>query len=124
MAENFYGPWKVILDHGDPYFPQRFMISGSDNADGRYEVSFGQPMDVQVTGASWSITFEIQPFPPTGGDAWDQRSVQRATRFESPDGLIVQLDGGAPRLSLTCISMDPTVNPNATANPYDFTIHG
>ena len=122
MAEIFYGPWNVRLDHVDPYFRQRFSISGSDAADGRYEVSSGQAVNLQVTGVSWSIIFEIQPFPPTGGEAWDQRTVRRATRFEPPDGLIVQLDTAPPRLSLICVSMDPAVNPDTTANPYDFTI--
>jgi len=64
MAEIFYGPWNVRLDHVDPYFRQRFSISGSDAADGRYEVSSGQAVNLQVTGVSWSIIFEIQPFPP------------------------------------------------------------
>ena len=123
MAETFYGPWNVRLDHVDPSFRQRFSISGSDNADGRYDVSSGVPLNLEVTGNAWSISLEIEPFPPRGEQAWDQRTVQRATRFEAPDGLIVQLDTIAlPRLSLTCISMDPTVNPISPANPYDFTI--
>ena len=122
MAEVFYGPWQVRLDHVDPHFRQRFNITGSDNADGRYNVEPAQALNLQVTGAAWSIGFEMEPFPPTGGP-WEQRTVKRATRFEPPNGLIVQLETAAmPRLALTVTSMDPAVNPNPAPNPYDFTI--
>ena len=80
-------------------------------------------MNLEVTGSAWFVSLETEPFPPIAGQAWLERTIQRATRFEYPDGLIVQLDTvSLPRLSITCISMDPAVNPNPIANPYDFTI--
>jgi hypothetical protein len=123
-VEKFYGAWNVRLDHIDSHFPgQRFSISGSDNTDGLYEVSLVDVVNLTVTGIAWFISFEIDPIPFLPGE----QIVQRATRFEAPDGLIVQLDKKVvgtklSLMSLTCISMDPALNPNPAANPYDFTI--
>jgi hypothetical protein len=121
--EKFYGPWDLTLNHVDRDSQQRFVISGSDNADGKYNFPFGGFVNLVVTGTAWSISFELVRFPPIPVPRWEQRAVKRTSRFEAGRGLIVELDTiAAPRLSLICISMDPTLNPNPTANPYDFTI--
>src|SRR2546422_786141 len=58
--ESFYGPWNVRLNHVDPYFRQRFIISGSDQADGRYEVSSGGVVNLEVTGSAWFVSLETE----------------------------------------------------------------
>ena len=91
--ESFYGPWNVRLNHVDPYFRQRFIISGSDQADGRYEVSSGGVVNLEVTGSAWFVSLETEPFPPIAGQAWLERTIQRATRFEPYAGAD-EHDGG------------------------------
>jgi hypothetical protein len=121
--EKFYGPWEITVNDVDHDFQQRFVISGSDNADGRYTFPFRHFVNLVVTGTAWSISFEFVPFPPIPVQHWKQHAVKRNSRFEAGRGLLVQLDTiAAPRLSLICTSMDPTLNPNPTTNPYDFTI--
>jgi hypothetical protein len=51
MTETFYGPWKIVLVHVNSHFSQSVEITGSDNADGRYDVAFGQPFELDVAGA-------------------------------------------------------------------------
>lgn len=121
--EEFYGPWEVTVRHVNTDFQQRFIISGSDSTDGRYNLPFRNFVKLQVTGAAWSIVYEFVPFTPQPLGAWKRRAARRTSRFEAGRGMLVQLDwGDMPDLSLTCISMDPILNPNPTANPYDFTI--
>jgi len=147
MPEIFYGPWNVRLNNVDPDRRQRFNIIGSANTDGRYLVSPGQMVNLDVAGEEWSVTFEIEPFPPEAEEPfnpmfpphveghpewfppepvdqnWHERMIRRSMRFESPDGMIVQLDSiGLPRLSLTLVCKDPAVNPDQGDNPYDFTL--
>jgi hypothetical protein len=128
MAETFYGSWRVNLGEVDLFFRQRFVITGSENADGRHYVQAGGPVDIQVNGDVWSIDMEIEPFPPQGSDeGWDTRTIGRAMSFTAQDGLIVKLTvAGQPGFSLICTSLDPAIKPNPTPNPYDFTLpeHG
>lgn len=130
MATTFFGPWYVVLGLVNSHFSQRFLISGSDNADGIYPVAFGNALVLSVQGAKWQIEMQYFPFDP--GASWRPSDVRESMKFVLGDGLIVQLDGAArpPRLinpqfrnlALTCISMDPEINPIPAQNPYDFTI--
>jgi hypothetical protein len=137
MAEPFYGPWSVAVIQADVAqtdgFPEHsFVISGSDNADGRYMAHPHQP-PVMVTGAEWTIDVEVRSI---GSEApWAPVSrVRRATEFVPFSGLTVTLNSrpasagwGGPYhfgVILTCTSNDPSINPIPTATPYDFTIPG
>jgi hypothetical protein len=134
MATTFYGPWYVVLSLADLDFAKRFVISGSENADGIYPVAFGNTLVLSVQGAKWQIEIQyISPFDPAG---WEPAFVDESRKFVLGDGLVVQLDGSAripvqdpplfdPQLHLMrliCTSMDPEINPIPTANPFSFTL--
>ena len=55
MTETLYGPWKIVLTHVNSHFSQSVEITGSDNADGRYDVAFGQAFELEVAGSEWQI---------------------------------------------------------------------
>lgn len=126
MAETFFGPWSVVL--GLVHFDQSFIISGSENADGRYYVRSGDSLEVRVQGEEWRI--QIEWLTPDSG--WLPSDIRRTTKFVAGEGLIVQLDAdarppGLPNphyndLTLICTSLDPETNPIPTGNHYDFTI--
>ena len=130
MAETFYGPWQIVLVRVNSHVAQRFVISGSDNADGPYHVAFGEPLTVQVQGQAWQLGTQFFPFEPAVD--WQPGAVRRTTRFEPKQGLIVQLDGASHppsssstsfnNLTLICTCMDPETNPIPADNPYDFTL--
>jgi hypothetical protein len=121
---TLYGPWRITLGTVD--LPCSFVVSGSDNADGRYMVEQGAPLDVLVTGTEWTISLQSD-WPDRNGN-WHPLPALREMTFEPQNGLIVLLGvhPGAPRRGewawLTCTSMDPETNPIPTNNPYDFTI--
>lgn len=130
MAEKFFGPWQIIVGLVNSHFLQSFTIAGSENADSRYHVVFGDPMEIAVQGKEWSIQIEWFPFAP---DATYQSSdVRRTTKFVVGKGLVVTLDADANapgplnpaynNLTLICTSIDPEINPIPTTNPYNFTI--
>jgi hypothetical protein len=56
MAETFHGPWSVAVIGKSSNLAQRFVISGSDNADGGYPGEVGT--SIGVTGDTWSISLE------------------------------------------------------------------
>lgn len=58
------GSWNVEVKSKSAAFNQRFIINGSDSADGIYEGKVGTPT-IFVTGAQWSITVEHNPTGPT-----------------------------------------------------------
>jgi hypothetical protein len=133
MATTFYGPWYVVLGQVAGHFSQRFVITGSDNADGVYPVRFGAGLVLAVQGSKWQIEMQYFPFDP--GASWRPSTVRESMKFVAGDGLIMQLDGAARppelinpqfhNLTITCTSMDPELNPIPGTNPYDFTIpHG
>jgi len=133
MATTFYGPWYVVLGRVHFQFrQQRFRISGSDNADGIYPVTFGNTLVLPVLGAKWQIQMEGVPFAiASAGVPFEPSIVRESIKFVLGEGLIVQLDGAfqfeAPDpptvvLTLICTSMDPEINPIPTANPFSFTL--
>jgi hypothetical protein len=133
MATTFYGPWYVVLGRVHSQFrQQRFIISGSDNADGIYPVTFGNALVLSVQGTQWQIQMEIIPLAIIlEGVPWEPSLVRESMKFVLGEGLVVQLDGSfqfeAPDpptlvMTLTCTSMDPEINPIPTANPFSFTL--
>lgn len=123
MAETFFGPWRVVFERHNLYYRERFVISGSDNADGEYEGYLGipvVPIDITVSGAEWTIDLQL-----VGGPAlpeWQSFDVVRVTQFVAPEGLTVRLTTQYHNMTVLCISMDPDINPIPTPNPFDFTI--
>jgi hypothetical protein len=112
----------------DPVPPHSFLISGSDGADGRYLVNFGDPPDIAVQGESWSLRTEVSV-------SWEEPDWSPTPSYEEMavlpgTGLTILLDttfqpslGGQPNgIRLACISLDETINPPQRPNPYDFTI--
>jgi hypothetical protein len=125
MAETFFGPWRIVVKEFVPISQPRFVISGSDNADGAYRPQEGVPMGVEATGAEWTV--ELQIVWGFGAHTWSSYHVLRTTQFDASEGLLVRLDHRRSlfseiTLSLLCISMDPDINPVPTPNPFDFTI--
>ncbi|MGB9928261.1 MAG: hypothetical protein ACPK85_07615 [Methanosarcina sp.] len=130
MAETFFGPWRIVVTFVNSHFLQSFTIFGSENADGRYNVSFGNPLELTVQGEKWEIQIEWFPFAPDA--SFQPSAVRRTTKFIAGEGLIVKLDADAQspgslnhdydNLTLICTSMNPEINPIPTNNPYDFTI--
>jgi hypothetical protein len=120
---TLYGPWRITL--GTVELPCSFVVSGSDNADGRYKVEQGAPLDVLVTGTEWTIS--LWSDWPDANQNWRPLPVLREMTFEPQNGLVVSLGvhPGAPHRGewawLTCTSTDPETNPIPTSNPYDFT---
>lgn len=135
MTEVFYGPWRVVLTHVNSHYSQRFVVARSD-ADGEYDVAFGQQVDMVIDGQEWMLEIQHFPFGEGQDSNWTMSAVRRSTRFDEGDGLTVQLDGAARpaespgdtfnNLTLVCTSLDPETHPNPGPNPYDFTVpeHG
>ncbi|MDT0168436.1 hypothetical protein [Pseudarthrobacter sp. BRE9] len=128
MAETFYGPWRIVLLNANSHFAQQMVIEGSDNADGGYDIAYGEALDVSVAGAQWRLRTEFFPFD---GPAWLEGDTRAISRFEPGAGLLVQIDGasrppgrGGPltNLRLLCSCLDPETNPIPAPNPFDFTI--
>lgn len=63
MAITMQGAWTISVKSKNASFPQRFLIQGSDSADGIYPGEPGSPA-VNVTGAQWSITIQHNPNGP------------------------------------------------------------
>ena len=63
MAITMQGAWTISVKSKNASFPQRFLIQGSDSADGIYPGEPGSPA-VNVTGAQWSITIQHNPDGP------------------------------------------------------------
>jgi len=119
----FYGAWRVEVVHGTLLPSERFVISGSDNADGAYPGQLGAAMT--VTGDEWALM--------AGDIENDGRlsatPIRRSATYDVERGLLVTL--AATRaviaehyyLVLVCQSEDPTLDPDhPSGTPYDFSI--
>ncbi len=131
MKETFFGPWRITLDSIDLPTPlQSFVVSGSDNADGRHRMYPDTPFTVAVSGNEWTIALEYSSDDAT----WEGDDARKTTAFLPQIGLTVSLDTrrwdpvspGTPFLGmrLLCTSLDPAINPEQTPNPFDFTLPG
>jgi hypothetical protein len=126
MKEVFYGPWSIRVDQKESNLDQRFLISGSDNADGGYAGVVG--FSIGVTGKEWTLTAEW-----LDGNQFRPSRLRRSARYDVQEGLIVTLgadDGQEPTADLDFNDMvlvleseDPALDPiRPSGNPYDFTI--
>jgi hypothetical protein len=62
MAITMQGAWTLSVTTNTAAFPQRFVIQGSDAADGAYDGTVGNT--VHVTGAQWSVSVQHNPAGP------------------------------------------------------------
>jgi hypothetical protein len=63
-----------------PAFRQRFVIRGSDYADGQYNVASGDDLNLEAAGSSWTFGFEIEPLSPVDGQPWAAPTEQIAQK--------------------------------------------
>lgn len=88
MLETFYGTWLIDVIGKDAAFSQRYVINGSDRADGAYLADTTTPR-LQVSGAEWTLTME---WNDNAGSDWQPSRARRSTvNFTVEDGLMVIL---------------------------------
>ena len=131
MNETFFGPWTIhVVQVVGIFAVPRLTLAGTDHSDGQLDAVKGT--NLGVAGGEWTLTVEAYRPQDGGGFGWEEPEMRRATRFDPVDGLVVDLEFGIKPgniigpvyeyLHLNCLSADPQMNPNATANPFDFTI--
>ena len=129
--ETLYGPWRleVVEVRDSPTVPrsQRFIIEGSDSADGFYRAAVGDTL--AVTGAEWRVGMEW--LEPVHGD-WHENELLRSATFDVERGTLVTLGGGRGTLPpaeaiwrdlvIVCESQDPDLNPDEPPGgaPFEF----
>jgi hypothetical protein len=129
MTESFYGPWSVTVLSKEAFFDQRFIVTGSANADGIYPGVPGTGPG-PVTGTVWTIACE---WNDNAGSGWQPSGVKRFARYTVAEGLVVELgaddnveaarDYDYNDMVLACISQDPDLTPLHPVPPfYDFTV--
>ncbi len=119
MAITMQGNWTVSVKSKTAAFQQRFVIQGSDSADGVYAGDVSTP-PVHVTGAQWTIAIEHLP---TGKGATWKPSAERLGTPSAMGGQIVfdilSNDTGADQdyddLVLTC---------SMAQSPTDYVVYG
>ena len=129
MAEAFYGPWRIeqYQPYSAPYLRQSLLISGSDNADGRYLLDYFNPVDISITGQEWSLS--VEKSESADGDDWDPVTPRKRMEVRPGTGLTTLLDipfpgdpsGQSLAIQLICTCLDEAINPPRQPNPYDFT---
>lgn len=127
MTQTFYGPWSVEVVSRDAAFGERFVISGSANADGAYNATPG--VSVQVSGDTWTLDLE---WNDNAGSGWQPSDVRKSAEYTITNGLVVTLgaddnfdavrDYDYNDVVLACGSLDPAVDPPPKDPPLDFTI--
>ena len=130
MAEVFYGTWTVEVLAKDAAFSQRFVIAGSDAADGDYPGAIGTP-PVSVAGQRWTLALE---WNDDAGSGWLPSDVRRTSAvFTLQDGLVVVLgaddnfeqfrDHDFNDVVLRCHNVDPALTPwHPPISTLDFTL--
>ena len=127
MTEIFYDEWSVSVDQINADFSQQLIIRGSDGSDGIYPGLSGTT--VSVAGQEWTLTTEWNNNVDSG---WQPSRIRKVMTYTLQEGLRITLgiDDNTPLLGdedyddmiIVCESLDPTINPPSSANPYDFTI--
>lgn len=126
---TFFGPWRLRASVEPSQFFERFVIAGSDAADGIFEpVEDGPPVELDVSGGRWTIDVQAR-FQE--GD-WFSYEPVRSTRFVPQQGLTMWLTGEvisepdasvfAHLLVVRLVSTDPILSPPMIPNPFDFSL--
>lgn len=118
MTITIQGNWTVKVKSKSAAYKQRFVIKGSDNADGTYEGNVNTP-GVNVIGAQWTISVEHKP---TGSAQWIPSDERLTTPTRSGGQIVFDVlsnDTGPDKdyndLVLTC---------SMPATDSDFVIYG
>ena len=143
MTQRFSGPWIVAVDTASPLGSYRFVIQGSDDADGAYDLPWsGEPPPVSVSGDDW--TLQIQAL---FGDDWSQDEADpplpgggetSAVAFTAQTGLVRTIGTGTLAYQgppppgvfepsgarVRCTSLDPDLSPGPMPPHPDFTVGG
>lgn len=117
-TQLFSGTWLIQVLSKDAAFSERFVIEGSDAADGIYAGEI-TTTPIVVTGARWFLRFE---WNNNAGSGWQASDIRRtAAAFTSSAGLVTVLgaDDNVPTLRdhdfndlvLLCQNLDPDLNP-------------
>lgn len=118
MAEIFYGTWLIDVVGKDAWYSQRYVISGSDRADGIYAADLTTPR-LLVSGKEWSLTMEWNDNASSG---WQVSRTRRSSvGFTAEDGLVTILgvddnwpqlaDGDFDDVIVRCQNIDPELIP-------------
>lgn len=131
MKHTFFGPWQIHATVSDDAPREALEIAGSSGSDGFHELPPGTSLDLAVDGEEWTIELWAQfPFEVP---EWFTYEGVRTTRHIPPQGLTTRLavsEEGVTlffgpfvvTLVLTCICMDPVINPMMPPNPFDFSL--
>ena len=110
MPITMQGNWTVSVKSKNASYKQRFVIQGSDAADGIYAGETTTPA-VNVTGAQWSIT--IEHLPKGRGASWQTSSDRLGSPSRSGGQILFDImsnDSGADEdyndLILTCSTIE------------------
>jgi len=141
MTQRFSGPWVIATTGVSRFGSHRFVIQGSDNADGEYGLRWPDELpQVSVSGGDW--TLQIQRLT---GDQWSQDEANpplpdggetSTVAFTTETGLVrtigtgtlaylVPLPPGSLGPSgarLRCTSRDPDLSPGPMPPHPDFTV--
>ena len=127
--QHFFGNWNVQVLHKDAWFDERFVVTGSDTADGAYMGIPGAGPG-PVTGGEWIISME---WNDNAGSGWRPSDIRRTADYTIADGLVVFLgaddnypalrDGDYNDMIVVCRNLDPSLQPlHPLTNPYDFSL--
>jgi hypothetical protein len=110
--------WLIDVTAKVAAFSQRYIISGSDRADGTYPADVGTPQ-IQVSGEEWTLTLQ---WNNNAGSGWQpSRVIRRNVNFTVEDGLVLELgaddnwvqiaDNDFDDVVLRCQNIDPHLIP-------------
>ena len=119
MPITMQGNWTVAVKSKNAGYRQRFIIQGSDAADGIYPGETSTP-PVDVTGTQWSIT--IEHLPRGRGASWQVSDERLGTPSRSAGQIVFDIfsnDSGPDEdyndLILTCSTAE---------SPSDYVVYG
>ncbi len=119
MPITMQGNWTVSVKSKSASYKQRFVIQGSDGADGTYVGETTTP-PVNIAGAQWTIT--IQHLPKGRGASWQASDERLGTPSRSGGQVTFDIfsnDSGADEdyndLILTCATAE---------SPSEYTVYG
>jgi hypothetical protein len=129
MSKVFYGPWNLTVLSKDAWFDQRFVITGSDNADGVYPAVPGTGPGL-VTGDEWTVSCEWNDNTSSG---WQPSDMRHFARYTVTEGFVIELgaddnydefrDDDYNDMVVICVNQDPQLTPLHPVTPfYDFSV--
>lgn len=126
VPETLHGPWRVNLTKyveidipGFPLVRHRLSVTGSDNADGLYVLTYDNLFSLGVRGSEWSLSV----LRSADSLNWTEEEMVSTTTFVDPGGFVLKLYSlTAWQITFTCTCEDPDIGFPMNPNPYDFTL--